>query len=449
MFERSALYRLLIMSVLVILPVPAFAVASLSIASPAADGTFVISGDRIEEAAGMDIRISYDARTLKNPRVQMGSLVSGMMNAANPNNPIRIAIVGTKAIGGSGIIATIAFDRIGTSPGAITAMTGSLIDTSGRQLVMTQPTISNPVEPVADGETQPDDPQKDNQAGDPQTDTPSINGDNSADSGNNSEGAETPVRQTASGQPFVVGGTLTYPPEENLQEQGEQAPQTGQLEKPEARPEQHPEPENEPPVPEAESGARETKAPERQVTQPKAIPSVVERFRVFQGEKTVANFSELFKRDAADPFSQIPAIGVADGQATVLLIIAMETGDRAPNFAFNAAGYVSLQRTSQGEWEVEVRPDKDAVNASVTMLYNGLVQELPITVTPKAELVAGTPRAVTEADFQQFLKVRGTPSAPAFDLNGDGLRDYLDDYIFAANYLVEMDGQSKEKKGTR
>ena len=444
MFRRSMLYRLLILSALVILPVPAFAIPLLSISSPSADGTFVLRGDQMAGVAGIDVRITYDASKLSNPRVTMGSLVSGMMSASNPTNPIRMAIVGTKAIGsGSGIIATITFDRTGSSPGAITAVTGSLIDTVGKKVAMAQPSITNP-DSSASGDTQTGTSTTTTQ----QTTTTQATNPQTGGGNNNGDNPETTTTTTTTGtsHPFTVGGTLTFPTQENQPGEAKQAapPQTAQVESPEHqldRPDALPEPE-EPAAPET------TKAPAQPVTQPKPITSVMESFRLFQGDRTVANLTALFKKDAVLPFSQIPAIGIADGKATVTLVISMATGDKAPNFAFTAAKYVSLNRTPEGEWEVEVKPDKGAVKASVIMLYDGYTQDFPLTVTPRADLVAGKPRPVTEADFQLFLKERGTPSASRFDLNRDGRRDYLDDYIFTANYLVKMQEQGK-KKGTK
>jgi hypothetical protein len=45
---------------------------------------------------------------------------------------------------------------------------------------------------------------------------------------------------------------------------------------------------------------------------------------------------------------------------------------------------------------------------------------------------------MTEEDFNRYLKERETAKSPQFDLNIDGKRDYLDDYIFTANYLEDI-----------
>lgn len=407
---------MLVLSALVLLPVPVFATPSISISSPAADGTFILRGEQMAEVAGLDIRIGYDAGKLGNPRVRTGSLVAGMMSASNTGNPVRLAIMGARPVSGSGVIATISFDRTGASPGAVTALTGSLFDANGKRVAMLQPTISNPADIASDAGLQQE--------------------------------PATPVAtasNAATARPFMVGGTLSLPqPEERPGEtRSAVAPQTAPPEEPRYR--------KEPPapVPVPDQIDVPAKAPVQPVTAPRQLPSVLERFRQFQGERTVAKLCALFAREAAERFRQLPPIAVADGKKTVTLIIEMETGDRAPNFALDSCDFVSLQRTAEGRWCIEVRPERGAVQACVTMLYDGLIQEIPLTVTPLAEVTAGNTGGVSEADFRLFLKERGTPSAPRFDMNKDGRRDYLDDYIFTANYLVRSQAQAKKRSGAK
>lgn len=432
----------LLLALLAVLPVPAFAISSLSISSPASDGVFVLTGDHMAGVAGLDIRIGYDATKLSNPRVTMGGLVGGMMSAANPANPIRMAIVSTRVIGGSGsgVIATITFDRLGSSPGRITSVTASLIDADGKKVAVAQPVISNPAEPAtADNQTDTGNTGNTGGTGNSQTDNSS-----SSTSGNESVTTTTTSTNTGS-RPYMVGGTLTLPPEMQTDEK-KQAPTPTLL------PDNH-EPQVEqadtPPPPEREQHETKdaAKAPAAEVTAPKPITSGLERFRVFQGEKSLATLSALLKTDADDIFTQLPAAALADGKTTLTLFIAMNTGDKAPNFAFTSARFVSVNHTEKG-WELEVKPEKDALNASVTMLYDGHSQDIPLTVAPKAALVAGTARPVSEADYQMFLKERGTPEKPKFDLNGDGKRDYIDDYIYTVNYLVKLEEQAR-KSGTK
>jgi hypothetical protein len=199
------------------------------------------------------------------------------------------------------------------------------------------------------------------------------------------------------------------------------------------------------PVPAAGGAETAAERPAAQHVPPPRVESVLERFRLFQGEKTVGSLAALFKRDGAVSFSQSPAIAIADGKSSVRLAISGVTGDKAPNFTFHAARFVSLSHTGVGAWEVEVTPEPGAVQAGVTMFMNGTQQEFPLTVTPKVDLVVTKGAGVGESDFLFFLKERGTTSAPKFDLNGDGRRDYLDDYIFTANYLLQLDEKEKQK----
>jgi len=400
MFQPGMLCRMLLFLTLVLLPVPVCAIPTISISSPAADGTFILRGEQMTGVAGMDITIGYDYGKLTNPRILPGSLVSGMMSASNPGNPVRLAVIGTKPLTGSGIIATISFDLAGTSPGAITALTGSLIDAAGKSMAISRPAIANPAE-TGQTETQ-------------------------TDAGYVAAGERSGAKAA-----LPVGGTLTLPAEEERPgETGQSAaPQTAEPEEPRRQPEQAPQP-----VPgEADASAKPPAPPKPAPRQP---VSVLERFRQFQGERSVADLCALFTQDGAEQFSQLPPVGIADGKATVTLIIPASAGERAPNFAFNASRFVSFRRTAESGWGIEVMPEAGAVEASVTMLQDGSVQEIPLTVTPRAQLAAGAAREVTEADFLGFLKDRGTPSAPRFDLNHDGRRDYVDDYIFTANYLA-------------
>ena len=422
MFSQSIWYRLLMLTALVLLPLSAFAAPKLSISSPSADGsTFVLRGEQMDGVAGLEVRIGYDGATLKNPRVSMGALASGTVNAVNPTNPIRMALVGTRGMSGSGIIATITFDRTGSSLGSITSLTGSAHGGNPPQTIpMASSSIINPVAAAGTGTPQEN----------PYTDT-----NQNVDTDKN-RNVDTTGRT-------MVGGTLTLPGQEPSENNGA-APKTAQTESDEHRLQR----DDAAPVPQDEREPAETKPPQQDITTPKPVVSVLERFRQFQGEKTVQNLISLFRQDPSDRFTQVPPIGISDGKATVTLAIAMNTGDRAPNFAFTAARYVALHRIDEG-WEIEARPDKGAVKAGVSMLYNNLVQEFPITVAPKVDLVPGKPRPVTEADFNAFLKNRGSVGAQKHDLNSDGRRDYLDDYIFTANYLVQMEEQAKKKKDAK
>ncbi|MBJ6749314.1 cohesin domain-containing protein [Geomonas anaerohicana] len=433
--SRCPWYRLLLFLLLIVPATPVFALPTLTISSPASDGVFVLRGDQMDGVAGLDLSIGYDSATLANPRVSIGKMVQGMMNAANPGNPIRLAIVGTSGLKGSGIIASVTFDRTGTSPGAVTVVSGTLIDATGKKVAMAQPVIINPSAVVAaeDG------------------------GNATAQTGPEGKNDAVPAGTTSMPiRPLMVGGTLTMPGQETATGQDEtareivvptqaQLPAQGaplvkkRLRTKQAQMEGEEPPldrEDNPPPPEQQpSTPPEAPAPPPQVTQPAAISSVLDRFKSFQGERTPANLIALFHQDAPAAYRQLPPVAIADGKSTVTLIITMVTGEATPSFTFSGCTYVSHRRTEAG-WEIQARPKRDVVKADVTMLYSGLKQEFPLTVAPRVALVPGKTRPVKESDFERFLKERGTATRPRFDFNKDGRRDYVDDYIYAANYLV-------------
>ncbi|QXE91126.1 cohesin domain-containing protein [Geomonas subterranea] len=429
----------LLFLLLLLTATPAFALPTLSISSPASDGVFVLRGDQMDGVAGLDISIAYDSATLANPRVTMGRLAQGMMSAANPGNPVRIAIVGTRALTGGGIVASIAFDRTGNSPGIVTLVTGTLIDANGRKVAMAQPLIVNPSTVVAATGSGAGAAQS---AQETKSETAQVSGGGMVPRSLPVGGTVTmPGQETAAGQEVIAapeGAVVVETPSsregapavrkrlptKKAQLEGEQAP----LDR-----EENPPQERENPAPEAAK-------PMPQLTRPVMLTSVLDSFKTFQGERTPANLIALFRQPPPVPYNQLPPVAIADGKATVTLVIAMATGDVTPSFTFSDCTYVSHRRTEAG-WEIQARPKRDVVKASVTMLYGGLRQEFPLTVAPKAALVQGRSRQVKESDFQRFLKERGTPARPRFDLNKDGRRDYVDDYIYAANYLAQAGAQ--------
>ena len=76
-----------------------------------------------------------------------------------------------------------------------------------------------------------------------------------------------------------------------------------------------------------------------------------------------------------------------------------------------------------------------------------------VTVLPKVNVDMDKSGKLTEADFMLFLKERGDVKNPKGDLNGDGKRDYQDDYIFAGNYIlqagIDLKELAKERERTK
>jgi hypothetical protein len=116
-------------------PLPAFAVSTLAI-SPAGEGIFLLQGIGIEDAAALEITVSYDTATLANPRVVEGPLIAGAMTAVNRNVPgmVRMAVIRLTPVKGSGVIAKLSFDRTGASSGRIISLSCKLANIKGASL---------------------------------------------------------------------------------------------------------------------------------------------------------------------------------------------------------------------------------------------------------------------------------------------------------------------------
>lgn len=186
--------------------------------------------------------------------------------------------------------------------------------------------------------------------------------------------------------------------------------------------------------PEADPAAQHSEVPAPAV-------SVLERFRTYAGPRTPAALKALFDAPVAADALQQPAIALSDGAATVMISVAAGTPDnRAPNVAFSGAQLISLKRGTAEGWDIEALPAAGALKASLILLTGSGTREIPFTVAPTL------PREtdLSEPGFAAFLRAAGSAPQPGFDLNDDGRRDYVDDYIFTANYLTKPHPASPE-----
>ncbi len=164
------------------------------------------------------------------------------------------------------------------------------------------------------------------------------------------------------------------------------------------------------------------------------ITSVLERFRTYSGPRTPAALVALFAAPVtAATIHQHPEVALSDGASIVKITVdAGPQENKSPNIAFNEAKLISLKQNKPGKWDIEALPDGGTWNVSLILLTGSDSRTVPLTVAPI--LPAGTD--LSERGFITFLGGAKAASQPLQDLNGDGRRDYLDDYIFTANYLA-------------
>jgi hypothetical protein len=335
--------------------------------------------------------------------------VAGALPVVNTSLPgsIKIAVVTVKPLPGSGQIATIVFaGKPGT--GGITSANVSMIDSSYKQVPATVTII--------------------NKSGNTNTTPP--------DSGtpvvpiNNPTVIAGSTGQTAVTTP-TYPGTVTLPTD--LQQRVDSKP---------APPSTVPDHVEEPTT---DIVKEQTKPADKPVAETKAEVSpqyivykgVVDRFKVYKGSKELSAIAALFDKKIARFIQQEPAILINNGKnrATITVDIPAKINS-SPNFAVNGGTLVSFKKNQQnkGRWTVEILPEVDTVNVILTIITGVEEFEFPLTITPPIK----TALTLDERGWKKFLKEVGSGKMPLHDLNSDGVRDYIDEYIFVANYLAGL-----------
>lgn len=396
------IFSLAVILIIVLAASISHAVSTLSLVS-AGDSAYQLEGTGMEGAAGFDITVYYDPAVLAAPKVAQGALLSGAMLAVNPNAPgvVRISAVTLSPVNGSGQLLTLAFTR--TSGGAgIRSLAARLIDLSGKPLPSQVRVAVAPG--TSGGSSAPD----------------------SVTSRETPRESDSPAAGTA---PGTIIGILPLPA-------------TGLPAKEDRDREPAPEPEPARPEPAPEpvvSTAKAFNGPEMKSKTVYTQPSILERFRDFRDKRTMKACVKLFEQEQLIGFRQEPAVVLADGRAKATVrFISTPERERTTDLALMGAKLAGSRRDpeSSNTWIVTILPEKGSDRVTLSVPQKDLLMVCPLTVAPKAEIDLDRSGAVNEADFGLFLKKRGTPEKPLFDLNNDGKRDYIDDYIFTANYIA-------------
>lgn len=180
------------------------------------------------------------------------------------------------------------------------------------------------------------------------------------------------------------------------------------------------------------SPASEGKQADKKSVAYKGVPAL---FKEFKGERSAKAFIALFAEAAFPDYKQEPPIVIADGVNPVKLTLKLKpTGSDVPKFILNGANVKQLR--AEGEdytWIVEAIPKKGVTDAKLSVLDGSVIMEFPLVVAPVAGTALTGAAKTTEADFTQYL------ASPAkYDFNKDGKTDFLDDFIYTANYIVTM-----------
>ncbi len=444
-------------------------------------GQYALIASGLQNIGGMDATITYDTTTLANPQVTKGNLASSatLMGNAVTSGTYKVVMVSLPSITGNGTLAVLTFNLPSAAPGTVTGFSANFIDGNGATVPVST-SFSNLPDPSSGGSTAADQGNK-------------TSGDTSSGQGKN-----TTVTTTGT---TINSVNVTLPTEGALQpDRIKEMPFP-----PAAKPE--PAPVALSVSRETESAAvGKGSAPPPPVNKGgnfSVQKSVLMRFKEFEGAKTPQALMALFSQPADAAVSQAPAVVLADGVALVKITVKTDAPVQGPpTFALKGASIVSQQQGEKGSWVIEARPKKGVLQASVTLLTNVAMTEYPLVVAPAVDIDLAKRGKVTEEDFILFLKDSAPPdpvpapatlavtvpttmapavapfaalpkggvlavppatlAAPAtvtppaaplpadaakpvvrYDLNGDGRHDYIDDFIYTANYLARLAAEPK------
>lgn len=174
--------------------------------------------------------------------------------------------------------------------------------------------------------------------------------------------------------------------------------------------------------------------------------SVLERFRAYRGQRTTSELTALFSLPMNSSVRQMPLIAMSDGRTAVIIAARITASDgRAITFSLEGATLISSKKIKDAEWELKALPDKGAVKMSLLVMNGAESISYPLTVAP----LLPPETDLSMQGFQEFLTMGDGSGQGAKDLNGDGRHDYLDDYIFTANFLAKQQTSGRDKSARR
>jgi len=173
--------------------------------------------------------------------------------------------------------------------------------------------------------------------------------------------------------------------------------------------------------------------------------SVLERFRHYAGQRNPGQLTALFSRPMDEPVRQSPAIAMSDGKTAVIIAARITpVAEAATNFSLEGATITSVKKIKADEWRITALPEKGTVTMALHVLRGERLTIHPLVAAPA--LPPGTD--LTPRGFEEFLENGSGKGEKQRDLNGDGRRDYLDDYIYTANYLARQ-GTTRPDRSSR
>ncbi|HEY3307024.1 MAG TPA: cohesin domain-containing protein [Desulfuromonadaceae bacterium] len=393
------------------------------------NGIFTVQGNNMDGVAGIDLTLNYDSSSLASPSVNQGSLFTGAMFVANPNfaqGVIKIAVISSKSFSGSGPIATITFATHKGS-GTVSIAAFKSINASGNAVgdgsSNNTATDSNTGNTGSTGNT--------GNMSNITTNNTVNTGDTKTNNASSTTGSYLPPITGSTSTISTSLGTVSMPSDSQTKMEAKPTESLSATSVPPA----DFSPRDEATAAPAELSIAIKNEEPQKPEEVKIIlnTGVLERFHTYQGEKSPAIMMALFKKEVSAKIRQEPAVALSDGNKIVKLIVDLPGSNGiSPNFAFNEAKMISLGKDDNSEkWLIDVLPQKGTLKASITVLSGNTIIEYPLTVAAPIKDFS-----ISEAEFKKFLQDNGAKS-PRQDINNDGRHDYIDDFIYTANFIVQ------------
>jgi hypothetical protein len=168
-----------------------------------------------------------------------------------------------------------------------------------------------------------------------------------------------------------------------------------------------------------------------------SFQSVLDRFRSFKGDRTEeATLRHLFDPDPGAPFRQTPAVAIADGRSPVIVTFNLASPEEEVNvMVLTNTRMISFHYLNDGTMaEMTVLPEAGKYISSLMIKAGERIYDVPLTVVPPLN------PALAALGVSDGKLVR-------HDYNGDGVVDYIDDYILMANRLAlfQIESQLHER----
>ena len=444
----------------------ALAYAIITINPTGDRSSYTVSVTGLEDAQYVGFTITYDPSTLSNPLVEPRKMSNEADAAIQANSAtpglLSVSFLSRGVFKGPGDLAVIRFKRIGSALPLITKGESSALTTASLPLAVDL-VVNKEAALIADANANVE---TKNESGDraktAQTtptggmssifngrtvDPPSSSGGSSSGM-TDAAGYQQPYRQQSGG--VTVSGNTPFSQESKREEpRRDEARGKGNDSSSYKTP-----PAYNPPV--ASSSARPVQEASPAVGVKEAVAQLntfvapVQRFSTFNGIRNLKNLLALFDSPAAlqAGITQTPQVVISDGKSLVKLRIELATGAVVPNFSLKSANLKAIHPFGDKVWELEALPQKGKSDVRLSVFIKNEKVDIPVLVIPPldAPFVQETGDLSEKGVSAVLAKMIIKSDKPPYDLNKDGLQNYLDDMVLVGHYLLKHQNPDQGSK---